>query len=198
LPVSFGFSDSKLIAWSRAGKSEYFRLGLISLFTLIGCQTGVEKSKLIIDSNGVSMISAKDASLLLGLTYSVENGSIVLKQDDIALKIKLGTPYVYKDGYILYMMEKPAISKNDIAYLPSSFFSEYFKVDIKSDEKKHLLITNSTDFSLYDIVQFLPEEVLEAINNKDYPNRDKVLKQVGFIEYIFAGKRYSMRRSCLS
>ncbi len=151
---------------------------LIGLFTLAGCQTDTEKSNLIMDINGTSMISAKDASLLLGLTYSVENGSIVLKQDHIVLRIKLDTPYVYKDGYIMYMMEKPAVCKNDIAYLTSSFFSDYFKVDIKSDKKKHLLIINSTDFSLYDIAQFLPEEVLEAINNKDYPNRDKILKQV--------------------
>lgn len=151
---------------------------LIGLFTLAGCQTGTEKSNLIMDINGTSMISAKDASLLLGLNYSVENSSIVLKQDDIVLRINLDTPYVYKDGYIMYMMEKPAISKNDITYLPTSFFSDYFKVDIKSDEKKHLLTTNSTDFSLYDIVQFTPEEVLEAINNKDYPNRDKILKQI--------------------
>ncbi len=151
---------------------------LIGLFTLVGCQTDTETSSLIIDSNGISMISAKDASLLLGLKYSVENGSIVLKQDDIVLRIKLDTPYVNRDGYIMYLMEKPAISEKDIAYLPTNFFSDYFKVDIKSDEKKHLLITNSTDFSLYDIVQFLPEEVLEAINNKDYSNREKILKQV--------------------
>lgn len=151
---------------------------LIGLFTLAGCQTGTEKSSLIIDSNGTSMISVKDASLLLGLSYSVENGSIVLKQDHIVLRIKLDTPYVYKDGYIMYLMEKPAVCKNGIAYLASSFFSDYFKVDIKSDEKRRLLVTNSTDFSLYDIVQFLPEEVLEAINNKYYPNRDKILKQV--------------------
>lgn len=159
-------------------KKTIYIVFLIGLFTLAGCQTGPDKSNLIMDINGTSMISAKDASLLLGLTYSVENGSIVLKQDYIVLRINLDTPYVYKDGYIMYMMEKPAICKNDIAYLPSSFFSDYFKVDIRSDEKKHLCITNSTNFSLYDIVQFLPEEVLEAINNKNYPNRDKILKQV--------------------
>ena len=151
---------------------------IIGLFALAGCQTGIVKSNLIMDINGTPMISTKDASLLLGLTYSVENGSIVLKQDHIVLRIKLDTPYVYKDGYIMYVMEKPAVCENDITYLTSSLFSDYFNVDIKSDKKNHLFITNSNDFSLYEIVNFLPEDVLEAINNKNYPNRDKILKQV--------------------
>lgn len=151
---------------------------LIGLFALAGCQTSTVKSNLIIDINGISMISAKDASLLLGLSYSAENGSIVLKQDQIVLRIKLDTPCVYKDGYIMYKMESPAVCENDVAYLPLSLFSDYFNVDIKSDENPHLFITNSNDFSLYEIVKFLPEDLLEAINNKNYPNRDKILKAV--------------------
>ncbi|MDD3364540.1 MAG: hypothetical protein PHZ03_06125 [Syntrophomonas sp.] len=151
---------------------------MIGLFSLAGCQAGTSRSNMIKDINGVSMVSAKEVSSLLGLTYSIEDGCIVLRQDRIILKFDFTTPYVYKDGYIMYIMKKPAVDEDGIAYLPLSFFLDYFKVEIKSDEKNQLFIANSGVFSLYEIVKFLPEDVMEAINNKNYPNRDKILKAV--------------------
>ncbi len=153
---------------------------LVPILLLSLCFTGgcFEPKATTINTNGIPMVSVEDASSLLGLTCAVENGSIILRQDQIVLKIEPHQPYVRKDGFIMYIMEKPAAYVKGGAYLPVSLLTDYFKVTIKADENNRLFIARGTDLSLYKIVKFLPQEVSAAINDENDPNRDKLLEQV--------------------
>lgn len=154
-------------------KKFLFVFMLIAIISLAGCQMATNKIK---DIDGVSMVATKYACGMLGLTYANKPGGFVIKQDDINLEFDFSKNYVYKDGYIMYVMENPAIDENNVAYLPLSFFSDYLKVDMKQGNKLSQL--DSQEFSLYNVVEFLPQEIVSAINNDNYPNRDKILKAV--------------------
>lgn len=152
-------------------KKFLFMLMLVAVVSLTGCQTATNKIK---DIDGVSMVSAKNACGMLGLTYADKDGGFVIKQDDIKLEFDFSNNYVYKDKFIVYVMEKPAVDEKGVAYLPISFFSDYLKVDIQKGNE----LSESGNVSLYKIVKFLPKEVISAINDKSYPNRDKILEAV--------------------
>ncbi len=99
-------------------KKFLFILMLVVIVPLAGCQTATNEIK---DIDGVSMVSAKNACDILGLTYADKDGGFVIKQDDIKLEFNFSNNYVYKDKFIMYVMEKPAVDKRDVAYLPMKF-----------------------------------------------------------------------------
>ncbi|MCX7614638.1 MAG: stalk domain-containing protein [Clostridiales bacterium] len=150
---------------------------VILLVALCGCwaNTGSRQNLKII--NGISMISAKKGCALIGLEYSENDNSIELTQDKISLDINIGSPFIYRDKYIIYVMDSPAFKESNVTYLPASFFSNYLGEPIKF-ENHQLSLLEKKEFSIYDIVKFLPEEVLGAINDANYPNRDKILHAV--------------------
>jgi len=153
-------------------KKFLFMLMLIAVVPLAGCQTAANEIK---DIDGVSMVSAKSACDMLGLIYEdKDDGGFVIKQDDIKLEFNFSNNYVYKDKFIMYVMEKPAVDKRGVAYLPISFFSDYLKVNIQKGNE----LSEFGNVSLYKIVKFLPKEIIGAINDKSYPNRDKILETV--------------------
>lgn len=147
------------------------------LVVLYGCSVNTMSHQLIKDINGVSMVSAKEASALIGLNYSEKDNRIELTQDQITLRINIGRPFVYRDKYVMYVMEGSALKEGNTIYLPKSFFSDYLGETIKS-ENNQLSLSDRKVFSLFDIVKFLPEEVLGAINNANYPNRNKIILAV--------------------
>ena len=149
---------------------------IIGFMICTGCRPGT--AEVIKDIGGISMVPVKEASGLSGLNYADEENDIVLSQDDIALKIHYTSPNVYKDGHIMYIMESPAIKDQGKTYVPLSFFTDYLKIAVRSDENNQLSITDNDDFSLYNVVQFLPQEVCGALNDKNYPHRDEILKAV--------------------
>lgn len=128
--------------------------------------------------DGVLMVYSKDISDSLGLNCVVKEDNISFNQDNITLGMRYDSPYVFKDGYIMYVMEKPpaelATSK---IYVPLSFVTDYLqaKVIIKKNNEYYI---NKGDLSLYDVVKFLPKEVLSAINDQNSPYRTKILKAV--------------------
>lgn len=149
---------------------------VIGFMICTGCRPGT--AEVIKDIGGISMVPVKEASGLLGLNYADEKGHIVLRQDNIALKIHYTSPNVYKDGHIMYIMESPAIKDQGTTYVPLSFFTDYLEIAVRSDDKNQLSITDNSDFSLCNVVQFLPQEVRGALNDENYPHRDEILKAV--------------------
>ncbi len=129
--------------------------------------------------NGVLMVSAKDISNLLKINFNIdEQGGIVFKEDNIMLKLNFDTPYVCRGTYILDVLEAKPTIRNDIVFIPLEFLTDYLNISLKSDNNQ-IYIVSIDDSSLYDVVKFLPKEVVNAIDNKSYPYRDKVIKAIG-------------------
>ncbi|MGI6677520.1 MAG: stalk domain-containing protein [Dehalobacterium sp.] len=125
------------------------------------------------------MLAVKKASELLGLNYKAdEAGSFVLSQDGIVLKFYYDSSHVYKDGHIMYIMEGPAVNDQGKAYVPLSFFTDYLGTEISFDDKNQLVVSDDSNFSLYNVVQFLPQEIHQALKNQDYPHREEIINAV--------------------
>jgi len=150
---------------------------LLVLTICAGCQPNTSNSRIVKEIDGVSMVSAKDMGDLLGLNCMFEDDNIIFKQDNITLKMNPASPFVYKDEYVMHILERPAVYADGGAYVPLSFFTDYLKAEVSIDDNDEFHITNN-DISLYGAVKFLPAEVLSAINDEDYPYRDKILKAV--------------------
>ncbi|HQE22688.1 MAG TPA: stalk domain-containing protein [Syntrophomonadaceae bacterium] len=106
------------------------------MILLTGCRSNPPER--ITDIGGISMVSVKEASDLLGLRCEHKGDAIVLSQDNIALEIHYASPHVYKDGYIMYVLESPAVDDQGTVYVPLSFFTDYLGIAIRSDDKKLL------------------------------------------------------------
>lgn len=151
---------------------------LLFLLSLTGCQTNTAKSEMIKNVNGVSMVSVQEAAELLGLSYIPAQDGFILKQEQISLNFSFHKPYVIKDRYIMYVMETPAVEDNGTAYLPRRLFSDYFQVEVKMNQQNQLTISKGANFSLYNVVKFLPSEVKKALNQSSDPSLNKIRKAV--------------------
>lgn len=148
-------------------------LGLTAWF---GCHLS-KPSIEIVKVNDVAMAPVGKLSEMLGLKYTYTNDEVTIKQDGITLIIKPNLPYVYKDGYIMYVMQGVPIKENDQMNISLDFFTDYLEADLYVDNKNRVQLLNQ-ELSLYNVVKFLPKEVLGALYDNCYPYRDKILKAV--------------------
>jgi|GEM_PF-1767349 len=151
-------------------------LSLLICFT--GCSFDSSNDEVIKKINGVLFVSAKDASNLVGLNCEAKDANIIFRQDGISLNINFTKPYIYKDDYIMGILEKPAVDIGGRAFVPASFFTDFLKVLLNTDDVNELSVKNKSSFHLYNIVKFLPKDVFGAITDKKYPYREKILKAV--------------------
>ncbi len=162
---------------------------VIILFIMIistGCQAVSAHKTVLQDKDGVSMVDLKEISDLLKMDILAEKDDVILKQDAVSLKLNIGSVYVYKDKHLMALLEKPAKYVDGRVYVPLAFFTNILKADIKIDQDDK--VTSAKDnFSLYNVVKFLPENVLAAINDKNYPYRDSLLKVVEFPQSLEIG-----------
>lgn len=135
------------------------------------CRLAVE------EIDGKMRVSAEELAQILNIGFSKEQNSISFKKDNILLKITINNGYVYRDRYLLDVLEASPVQKNGMVYIPVEFLTDTLGVPLRSDTQNQIYIADS-DFSLYNHIKFLPQEVIAAINDTGYPNRTEILKAV--------------------
>lgn len=163
----------------------YFIPLFLAIMTCTACSTNEANINLksltsikVDKINNTLMVKSKDiADLLKMQTYINEEKMICFEQDEKIVKLSFNSQYVFQYRYRVDYLKNNPINKAGTVYIPLTFLTKYLK--IKGELKDSIFYpVNISDFSLYNVIKFLPEEIYNSYNDENYPNRNKILNQI--------------------